>query len=478
MRRFPLNLDKVDSDNLVLIAALQREVRHPVMDNLVPRSEQTKLNRWLEEISRKKKTDYVFELEMWIKCFDRFFRTKNQPSEDGEARTFLLKDFRQELAIVRDVTLRMSFLANEIMSEERSNLLQFDKYVSNSLKRDYVMDNFLNRLLAQLTPDDSLALLLEALSDLRSIMDDLVRMPEVPFKTFTSMGKLINREIKQCRYLEMLVAYKFKVYYDRVENPAIAALVKRVRHEALRQDLAKVFLELFRLLRYLECIERDLSRDQPLKHSLLVFSLVNSELRQLFDFIETRICRHPDVSQECIDTLDAAIFAMSQEIKKVFSHELVGFVYLHQAPPIFAKVENSHGLLKNSLQQSVVQICQAFDARFDGKQLFANYTTRLEQSRRMLHEIGILLENVRQFEDVADHEVLQPLMRDFEDFRQTSLKYLMFKDWEEFEKFMEEIEASKTRETLRFALHRFRIFMEALLGEVGKRSVLQPALAR
>ena len=127
-------------------------------------------------------------------------------------------------------------------------------------------------------------------------MDDLVRMPEVPFKTFTSMGKLINREIKQCRYIEMLVAYKFKVLYDRVENPAIATLVKRVGHEGLRQDLAKVFLELFRLLRYLEFIERDLTHDRPLKHSLLVFSLVNSELRQLFDFIETRICRHPEVS--------------------------------------------------------------------------------------------------------------------------------------------------------------------------------------
>jgi hypothetical protein len=53
----------------------------------------------------------------------------------------------------------------------------------------------------------------------------------------------------------------------------------------------------------------------------------------------------------------------------------------------------------------------------------------------------------------------------------------MFKDWEEFEKFMEEIETSKTREALRFTLHKFRIFMEALLGEVGKRAVLQPALA-
>ena len=152
-------------------------------------------------------------------------------------------------------------------------------------------------------------------------------------------------------------------------------------------------------------------------------------------------------------------------------------VYLRHAPPIFAKVENSHGLLKNSLQQSIVQISQAFDSRFDGKQLFSTYTTRLEQSRRLLQEIASLLESVHQFEDIADHEGLQPLLRSFEEFRQTSLKYLMFKDWEEFEKFMEEIEASKTREALRFALHKFRIFMEALLGEVSKRAVLQPALA-
>ena len=113
------------------------------MESPAPKAEQTKFNRWLEEISRKNKTDAVFELEMWIKCFDRFFRPQNQPSEDGEVKRFLLKDFREELTIVRDVTLRMSFLANQIMSQERSNLLQFDKYISNSLKRDYVMDNFL-----------------------------------------------------------------------------------------------------------------------------------------------------------------------------------------------------------------------------------------------------------------------------------------------------------------------------------------------
>jgi hypothetical protein len=53
----------------------------------------------------------------------------------------------------------------------------------------------------------------------------------------------------------------------------------------------------------------------------------------------------------------------------------------------------------------------------------------------------------------------------------------MYKDWEEYERFVEEVESSKTRENLRFALHRFRIFMEALKGEVSKRAVLQQAMA-
>jgi len=437
---------------------------------------ETALNQWLEQVSRKRKIDYVFELEMWIKCFDRFFRTKNQPSLDGEVKHFLLKDFREELAVVRDVTLRMSFLANQIMTQERSNLLQFDRYLHNNLKRDYVMDDFCSRLLAQPTPDDSLALLLEALADLRSIIDELVKLSEVTFQTFTAMGKLINREIKQCRYIEMLVAFKFKVQYDRVDNPAITALIKRIKHEGLRQDVAKIFLELFRMLRYLEFVEKDLAFDRPLKNSLLIFSLINSELRVLFDFIENRICKNPEIDPASAEGLDATIFACSQETKKVFSHELVGLVYLRQVPPIYAKVENSHGLLKNALQQSIVQISEAFDPAFNGKRLFSTLITRLEQSKRLLSEISSLASHLTDYEKIADHQSLPSLMKSVEGFRESSLKYLMYKDWEEYENFIEEITSSKTSESLRFAVHRFRIFLGTLSGEVSKRSVLRPAL--
>ncbi len=441
------------------------------------KQDETALNQWLEEVSRNRKTDHVFELEMWINCFEQFFRTKNQPSPQGELKSFLLKDFREELAIVRDVTLRMSFLANDILSQERANLLQFDRYISSYVKRDYTKDHFLRRLLTQPTPDDSLALLLESLNDLRLLIDELLRLPEVNFQTFTSVGKLINREIKHCRYIEMLIAYKFKVQYDRVENVSITSLIKGIRNEGLRQDLAKVFLELFRLLRYLDFVEKDLNQDRPLKNSLLIFSLINSDLRALFDFIETRLCKHPEIKATAAENLDATIFALSQEIKKVFSYELVGLVYLRQAPPIYARVENSHGLLRNALQHSIVQISQAFDSHFEGKGVFASYTTRLEQSRNLLNEISSLVGAVSTFEGNANHESLPGLMKVVDHFRETSLKHLMYKDWEEYENFVEEMTACKTREALRFTLHRFRIFLEALLGEVNKRSVLRAAEA-
>jgi len=446
-------------------------------DKLATKTKEASLNQWLEEIGKKQKTNLVFELEMWIKCFDRFFRAKNQPLSDAEINSYLIKNFKDELSIVRDVTLRMTFLANEIMSQERSSLIQFDKYIQNYLKRDYVMDSFLTRLLAQPTPDDSVALLLEFLADLRCVIDNLLGLPEVNFHTFTAMGKLINREIKHCRYIEMLVAYKFKIQYDRVENTAISGLIKTIPHETVRQDIAKVFLELFRLLRYLRFIENDLTNDRPLKNSLLIFSLINSELQILFDFIESRVCRHPQISPETVEMLDTTIFALSQEVKKVFSYELVGLVYLRQAPPIYAKVENSHGMLKNAIEHSIVEFSHSISPQFETRRIFGNLKTRQEESKKLMGDIGLLLQAISGVEDSADLELMPELIRAFDEFRDHSLRYCMYRDWESFEDMVEDVTASKTRDSLRFALHRFRIFLEALRNEISKRAVLQLAEA-
>jgi hypothetical protein len=430
------------------------------------------IDRWLELLGREQKTDLLFELEMWVKCFDRFFRVKNHPLSEQEARDVVRRDFSEELRIVRNVSLRMSYLCTELMSEERAEISRFDRYIENYVKREYVLDGFIEKLMQQPTPEDSLSLLIESLADLRAIVDDLARLPKVTFVAFTSIGKIINREIKRCRYIDLLIAYKFKPQFDRIENHQLAAIIKGITSEQLRQDVAKILLELFRLLRYLSFIADDLEKDKPLKNSLLVFSLINSEVRLLLEFVESKVLRLRNLPQEVFQAVDSVAYALNMELRKIFSRELVGFVYLRQAPPIYAKVENSHGLLRDAFQQSVVAVAQVFDPDLRGDELFPQFQTKLEQSLMIRGDIWRLLVFVRRFIETGTKEGVAPLIERVALFRDASLKYLMYKDWDAYEQFLEEIIVARTLSEVVDALHRFVVFLETLLGQVNMRAVL------
>jgi hypothetical protein len=430
------------------------------------------IHRWLEMLGREQKTDYLFELEMWVKCFDRFFRVKNHPLSEPEARDVVRRDFSEELKIVRDVSLRMSHLCTELMTEERAEISRFDRYIENYIKREYVLDGFVEKLMQQPTPEDSLSLLVESLTDLRAIVDDLSRLPKISFVAFTSIGKIVNREIKRCRYIDLLIAYKFKPQFDRIDNHRLATIIKNVANDQLRQDVAKILLELFRLLRYLHFIAEDLEKDKPLKNSLLIFSLINSEVRLLLEFVEGKVLKLRNLSQEVAQPLDSVAYALNMELKKIFSRELVGFVYLRQAPPIYAKVENSHGLLRDAFQQSVVTIAQIFDAELRGDEVFPQFQTKLEQSLIIRGDIWRLLVFARRFAESGTKEGVASLIERIALFRDASLKYLMYKDWDAYEQFLEEIIGARTIEEVQEVLHRFAVFLETLLGQVNMRAVL------
>jgi hypothetical protein len=431
------------------------------------------IDRWLEMLGQEQKTEYLFELEMWVKCFDRFFRVKNHPFSEQETRDIVRRDFSEELRIVRNVSLRMSHLCTELMTEERAEIGRFDRYIENYLKRDYINAGFMEKLMSQPTPEDSLSLLTESLADLRAVIDDLGRLPKVSFTTFTSIGKIINREIKRCRYIDLLIAYKFKPQFDRIENQRLAAIIKGITNEQLRQDMAKIVLELFRLLRYLHFIAEDLEKDKPLKNSLLIFSLINSEVRLLLEFIENKMLKLRNLPPEVSTTIDSCAYALNMELRKIFGRELVGFVYLRQAPPIYAKVENSHGLLRDSFQQAIMAIAHVFDPDLDGDEVFTSFQTKLEQSLQIRLDIWRLLNFVRRFVETGTKEQVAQLIERIALFRDASLKFLMYKDWDSYETFLEEVIVARTLDEVHAVMHRFSVFLETLLGQVNMRAVLQ-----
>jgi hypothetical protein len=205
---------------------------------------------------------------------------------------------------------------------------------------------------------------------------------------------------------------------------------------------------------------------------LPLFTLVHQEARALADFIKNRTLLIEGLESPLSETFDSTHYALTMELRKVFAHELVGLSSLRQAPAIYIKIENAHGLLRDSLRQSVITLAQLFDPTIEGAQLFDGFQTKLEQSLVLRRDLWTLLQLVRRAEKEPEHDTVQRLAQKLDSFYEGSLRYLMYKDWEACEHFMEEIGAARDAAELAPVLHRFTAYLEALSNQVNMRAVL------
>ncbi len=352
---------------------------------LEPRSDflRGQLRQWMEEVAAAGKTADLFELEMWLQSFERFFHIKNQPLSDKETKQLALRNWSEELRLVDNVLLRVVHLCTAILTEEQVNLTRFDQYIESYLKKDEDVDPYVEKLIRQATPEAGLTLLRESFEDLHIMLTDLVKLSRLPFTSFSAVGKILYREIRRSHLLALLIDKKFKPIHDRVTNPAVAATIRGIASPLERKQAAKVFLELFRLLHYLEYANPERSGEEDLRNTILIFSLITSETRLLLSYIEKRVLRGLDAGQPLHQLYDSFVYCIPLELKKVINTELLDISVARQADTIRTRVENSHGILKDCFQQSVVQLAQAFDERVDGSDIFPDFTAKLEQSVRL-----------------------------------------------------------------------------------------------
>ena len=436
------------------------------------------MRQWMEQVVTEGKTRDLFELEMWLRAFERFFRIKNQALSDKETRQLALRNWSEELRLVDNVILRTVQLCSAILTEDQVNQTRFDKYMEGYLKKDEVVDPYVEKLLRQSTPEAGLTLLREALEDFHLVLMDLVRLARIPYATFTAVGKMLYREIRRSHLLALLIDKKFKPIHDRIANPAIAALIRRIPDPGERRTAAKVFLELFRLLRYLEYADPQNNDDDTLKNTILVFALITSELRLVLAWLDRRVIAGKPPMGPVLELYDSFVYCLPLELKKVINTELMDISVARQADSIRARIENSHGILKDCFQQSVVQLAQVFDTDVGGRDIFPDFTAKLEQSVELRDGLAGLIRAVREFQVRRDQPTAVRMKEEISRFYDTSMKYLMYRDWPGFELFFIEILKCGSLTALQQIAHRFETFLMTLYREVQKRSILQPASGR
>jgi hypothetical protein len=434
-------------------------------------------HQWLDDVVAAGKTRDLFELEMWLRSFERFFRIKNQPLSEKETKQLALRNWSEELRLVDNVLLRTVQLCTSILTEDQVNLARFDKYVEGYLKKDDVTDPYLEKLVRQSTPEAGLTLLREALEDLHTVLMDLTQLSRIPYSNFTAVGKMLYREVRRSHILALLIDKKFKPVHDRIHVPVVAATIRNITEPVERKHAARVFLELFRLLHYLEFADPAHANEDSLKNTILIFSLITSETRLLLTYLERRVLKALAPDSPAFALYDSFVYCLPFELKKVINTELLDISVTRQPDIVRARVENSHGILKDCFQQSVVQLAQAFDGTIEGHDIFPDFTAKLEQSLGLRDSLARLIRAVRRFQADRDEYQGVAMKEEISHFYDHNMKDLMYRDWSGFELFFIEILKCTSLPALAQISHRFETFLMTLYREVQKRSILQNAPA-
>jgi hypothetical protein len=430
------------------------------------------MREWLEQVVAAGRTAELFELEMWLRSFERFFRIKNQPLSEREKRQLTLRSWSEELRLVDNVILRVMHLCGAVLTEDQVNQARFGQYLEGYLKKDDVVDPYVEKLLRQATPEAALTLLREACEDIHVLLSDLAQLSRVPYATFTSVGRVLHREMRRSDLIALLIDRKFKPVHDRISNPAVVSVIRQASQRD-RKHVAKAFLELFRLLHYLDYAAPERLDDDQVKNAILIFSLITAETRALLAYLERGVMPELDQSSALYQLYDSYVYCIPLELKKVINTELMDISVSRQAESVRARVENSHGILTDCFQQSVVQLAQVFDPIVSGDAIFPDFTEKLDQSVRLRDGLAGAVLALRRFARHKDEAAAAQMKEEISRFYDENMKYLMYRDWSGFEIFFIEILKCTSLPALGQIAHRFETFLMTLFREVSKRAILQ-----
>jgi hypothetical protein len=411
--------------------------------------------------------ELAYELGVWLRSLRSFFEVRNHPFTEAERAKIPERDWANEMHMTRQALLRSSQLTLRLMMSPKGGAELFE-----NAEEAASLDMLSQAGTGAESADGSLVELAEALGDICTVCEALLETPAISFHTWTSFGGLVTRELDRSETAQELMQTAYQSATANLPTSLLELARAAMTPASLSADILIIFSDLARLLEHLRLIEDFLRRDHPLKQTLPLFTLVHEDAQALHDFIETRALRIEGMDHTVFDALDGTNYAIAMELRKVFAHELMGLTALHQAPPIYVKIENAHGLLRDCFQQSTVALAQLFDTSLDGAQLFKSFHTKLEQSLTLRNDLWMLLQLVRQAKAGRDQYPLSRILERLADFRDGSLRYLMYKDWESCERFMEEVAAARGAVELAPVLHRFATYLETLHEHVSLRAVL------
>ena len=418
------------------------------------------------------------ELDVLLRGLDRFFSIENLPYSNENIAS---RNFYEELLAARDALLRVLGILEVVIPENRKNAYWFRKFTESKFMSEGRIDEFRKALYLQDTPEKGLYLLYDSFINMKGIISDLARSGHISYMGFMNIGNLVSKEIRENVFFNPF-RKNMNPEFDLISNPSISKIVRAVADRDERKHISVIYLYLFRFIRIMSFIELTTQRAVSLSSSLILLVLLRSEINAFRMYIDKSVKKIK--SEDLQMLLHAIAYQFSMETRRVYLQELKDVLRKKASIKFRGKIENSHGILKNLTEQSVVQLTQYFDPAVSGVEVFASFMDKIEQSVRLREDIHVLHAFVVLFcakagdpgERLKSFESLQNYMVYFESF---TFRLLRHDDYEEFSLFFHDLNTIRKEmltgqvfPKILDKIKQFRIFLETTLRHIGNRSEL------
>ncbi len=427
---------------------------------------------WVQHLQAAGGIGPIFEMEAWLRGLRSFFDLRNLPMRDSERSTLVERDFRHELKIAAGALQRCERLTLDVARLGQPENLRFEAFIERKSRRGIVPGCNVDALLEQPTPLDSLKGLQESLNDLRMLVCALGGKGAVDYRIYRSLGRAYGRELRSCRFVEMLLSQKVRKQYDQMENPFLRGILDGVNDLRLQRNAVLAFIYLHRLLKYLALISKELEQDHPLREMLVLFALLCEEMEYLGDYLKSRFSKGRETNQPLREAVELVVYSLHVERKRVLAQELASVASSGDATTVYAGVQNSHGLLRNCLQSAVVALAQALNKQVEARSLYPSIQDSANRAQLLRQDLWELRNFLKEMLEGNQEPALDVIVKRMALFREKTLPLLMYRDWSEFESFSDAIVIAASSMESRILLRKFISYVETLVQEVSKRSTL------
>ncbi len=382
---------------------------------------------WLARLPLERKVEQLFELEILLKGLACFANPRNHPGPPRRTPV-VAQDFREHAALVREALGRIVASCRWLLVD-RDRAFVFQRYLETVLPDDQARTRLIGESLAQRTPEHSLFVLRQGMTNLLELTSSLTRMQRVPFRLFYALLSVAQREIAQSVFFNPLHALEFRPEFDRVTNGQMLDLMRSAPGEQARRLVALTVLSLFRMLRYLSLAEAIAGEErETAKRSIaavyLVLSVLRSDARALSGYLRQRSGPllaagfDADVfalsARELVGeserllargrelrSLKATVEGLSESLRLEMRRAIErGFPALEKVPALEETRHAVHKLsfnLRPALQSAVMFLGRSLGAQLDAGGVFEDEGARRILGERLRRDVWMFSQIVRAF---------------------------------------------------------------------------------